>query len=108
MVDNDNIQNQVVYSLSTQDITFALACKGKETACGYSVIKTEHPKLLLFKTTYGERFAIAKKVSVFILDIFAYVNSKFVYVEKHIRAQKKLPYRDVIFQKCNFASAFST
>ena len=101
MVDNDNIQNQVVYSLSTQDITFALASKGKETACGYSLIKTEHPKLLIFETTYGESFAIAKKVSVSNLDIFAYVNSKFVYVEKHIRAQIKLLYRDVIFQKCN-------
>ena len=43
MVDNDNIQNQVVYSLSTQDITFALASTGKETL--------KHPKLLIFETT---------------------------------------------------------
>ena len=78
MIDNDNIQNQLVYSLSTQDITFSLASKEKETACAYSLIKTEHPKLLIFETTYGESFAIAKKVSVSNLEIFAYVNSKFV------------------------------
>ena len=64
-------------------------------------IKTAHPKLLIFETTYGESFAIAKTVSVSNLGIFTYVNSKFVYVEKHIRAQIKLLYRDVIFQECN-------
>jgi len=35
------------------------------------------------------------------LDIFAYVNSKFVYVEKHIRTQINYLYRDVLKQRCN-------
>jgi len=32
-------------------------------------------------------------------DIFAYVNSKFIYVEKHIRNQMTIFYHDMI-QKC--------
>ena len=48
-------------SLSTQDITFALTAKSKETVCGYVVIKTEHPKLLIYETTKAESFAYYKK-----------------------------------------------
>ena len=61
MFDNKNIKNQIVYSLSTEDINLALTSKRKEAACSYSLIKTEHPKLLIFEATYGESFAIAKK-----------------------------------------------
>jgi len=35
------------------------------------------------------------------LDIFAYVNSKFVYVEKHIRTQINYLYRDILKQRCS-------
>ena len=55
----DNIQ--IMYSLSTQDMTFALTAKSKETVRGYVVIKTEHHKLLIFETTKGESFANYKK-----------------------------------------------
>ena len=63
--------------------------------------KTEHPKLVIFETVKGDRFAIHKENFVSNLDIFAYVNSKFVYVEKHIRSQMKQLYNDVTIQKCN-------
>jgi len=33
------------------------------------------------------------------LDIFAYVNSKFIYVEKHIRDQMTALYHDILIQK---------
>jgi len=92
---------QIVYSLSTQDITFALTKMGEELLCGYTLIKTEHPKLLILETKDGESFAHKRKISVENLDIFAYVNSKFVYVEKHIRTQINYLYRDVLKQRCN-------
>jgi len=34
------------------------------------------------------------------LDMFTYVNSKFVYVERHIRNQIATLYQDIILQKC--------
>ena len=33
--------------------------------------------------------------------MFAYINSKFVYVERHIRTQIKQLYRDMLVHKCN-------
>ena len=100
LIDHDFDNKQIMYSFFTQDITFALTAKSKETVCDYVVIKTEHPKLLIFKTTKGEIFANYKKISVSNLDIFAYVNSKFVYVEKHLRSQMKQLYKDALTQEC--------
>lgn len=34
------------------------------------------------------------------LDIFSYTNSKFVYVEKHVKTQLTQLYRDIMEQKC--------
>ena len=34
------------------------------------------------------------------MDIFTYVNSKFVYVERHIRTEMTRLYRDVMLQRC--------
>ena len=57
---------------------------------------TEHPKLVIFETSKDNSFASSISIGVTNLDIFAYVNSIFVYVEKHIREQMKNLYRDVI------------
>ena len=34
------------------------------------------------------------------MDIFTYVNSKFIYVERHIRTEMTRLYRDVMLQRC--------
>ncbi|KYN19400.1 hypothetical protein ALC57_08270 [Trachymyrmex cornetzi] len=100
MVDTFFEHPQIVYSLSTQDITFALTRTGEEPVCGYTLIKTEHPKLLILETKKGESFTTKRRLSTENLDIFTYINSKFVYVEKHIRSQMNLLYRDVLKQRC--------
>ena len=89
---------QTVYSLSSQGVTFALTAEHYESVCGYQVITIEHPKLVIFETSKGTSFTTSDMLSVTNLDIFAYVNSKFVYVEKHIREQIKNLYRDVLVQ----------
>ena len=43
MLDTFYENPQIVYSLSTQNVTFALARTGEELLCGYTLIKTEHP-----------------------------------------------------------------
>lgn len=93
-------RNQTVYSLSTQEIMFALLTRGHSNVCGYTVTATEHPKLVISETTKGVTFT-SKAVSIDNLDIFDYIISKFVFVEKHIRKQMKDRYRDVILQHCN-------
>ena len=100
MIDAD-LGNKIVYSVATQGVTFALTAKGQESVCGYQLTTTEHPKLIIFETEKGNTFASATRTSVSNLDIFAYVNSKFIYVEKHLRTQMKQLYRDTLIQRCN-------
>ena len=101
MTDLNHNHVQTVYSLVTDDITFALMIKSAESVCGYTVFRTEHPKLVIFETVKGESFAGSYKLAVDNVDLFAYVNSKFVYVEKDIKTQMRNLYRDVLLQRCN-------
>lgn len=98
--DSDNSKSPVVYSLVTQDITFALTKTTEQPLCGYTLLRTEHPKLFILETQRGNTFASRGTIPVNNLDIFAYVNSKFVYVEKHIRSQMTSLYHNVLQQRC--------
>ncbi|XP_076661080.1 uncharacterized protein LOC143364870 [Halictus rubicundus] len=89
-----------LYTVSSQDAMFALTEAGKSNICGYTIIRTEHPKLFILETSWAGTFKTKTRTSVNNLDIFTYVNSKFVYVEKHLRNQLSKLYRDVIRQKC--------
>lgn len=90
----------VVYTVTSKDTTFALTKTGETEVCGYKLFKTEHPKLLILETQRGRTFKSRSRISVNNLDMFAYVNSKFVYVEKHIKLQLTRLYRDLLEQKC--------
>ena len=69
--------------------------------CGYTVLQTEHPKLVIFEIVKGKSFAEIYGLNTDFLDIFTYMNSKFVYVEKHIKTRIRNLYRDVLLQQCN-------
>lgn len=92
---------QTVYSMTEGEIIFALTSKDRTNVCGYTLIRTEHPKLIIVEIERGNPFIRKELIAVNNLDIFAYVNSKFVYVEKHIRTQMKQMYRDILIQRCN-------
>ncbi|XP_076479609.1 uncharacterized protein LOC117165189 [Bombus vancouverensis nearcticus] len=91
---------QPVYALTTQEVTFALTKTGEQPLCGYTLLSTEHPKLFLLETTRGNTFISKSKTAVENLDIFAYVNSKFIYVEKHIKRQMTTLCHDILTQRC--------
>ena len=48
-----NELSQTAYSLTTetQEIIFALTSMGKYITCGYTLIRIEHPKFIIFETT---------------------------------------------------------
>lgn len=100
MTDYQVNNTETVYSISSKQITFALMTKGVENLCGYNLITTEHPQLIVFETNPGRTFASNEK-TISNLDNFLFMNSKFLYIEKHIRTQIKNLYRDVLLQKCN-------
>ena len=92
--------SETLFSLATQDITFILAQKGQTSLCNYISIRNEHRKLFIFKTKRGQIFLQKNKPSVQSMDIFTYVNSKFIYVERHIRNEMTRLYCDVMLQSC--------
>jgi len=100
IINNTSESSQIVYSLTAQNTVFALTSVNKFTRCGYILTRTEHPKLMIFETTPGD--AIFQRTGqINNLDIFTYMNSKFVYVEKHIRTQINQLYRNILLQQCN-------
>ncbi|KYN50256.1 hypothetical protein ALC62_06924 [Cyphomyrmex costatus] len=60
----------------------------------------EFRKRNVLQTQKGRTFKTRSKIAVDNLDIFLYVNSKFVYVEKHIKKQLTQLYRNLMEQKC--------
>lgn len=97
--------HEIVYTLNSNEITFALAIKDKIMRCNREFIRTEHPKLLIAeKNSYLNKYQfdndiVSSRNSVN-LDLFTYVNSKFVYVEKHLRNQLNNLYLNLISEKC--------
>lgn len=89
-----------IYTVTTSEATFALARTSESNICGYNIIHTEHPKLFLLESQRHGTFKGKGTVSVDNLDIFTYVNSKFVYIERHMKTQITQLYRDIMAQKC--------
>ncbi|KYN07828.1 hypothetical protein ALC62_01201 [Cyphomyrmex costatus] len=99
-IHDSNTEHPVVYSLTTKDITFALSKRSEYNVCGYTLVQTEHPKLLIVETNKNNLFAKFTRISVNNLDIFTYINSKFIYVEKHLKTQMQDLYHNILDQKC--------
>lgn len=103
IVDYANDPPQITYSVISQDTVFALTKTGEYLTCGYKLLRTEHPKLVIFEDQPEVKvFQNHGRVSTF--DLFTYVNSKFVYVEKHIRYQINRLYQNILMQQCNLES----
>jgi len=60
-------------------------------------IQTKHPKLFILNTQPEHTFKSQTRISINNLDISLYVNSKFIYVERHLITQL---YRNIMNQKC--------
>ena len=99
MLDSFTDNPQIIYSFLSDDTVFALSDKGTFNLCGRTLIRTEHPRLLIFETQPGTEVFKPQSDSAN-LDIFIYMNTKIVYVERHIRAQASDLYRDILLQQC--------
>lgn len=91
---------RITYTLNAQDMVFALFRTGEYTTCGYKLIRTEHPKLVIFEDP-PEKAVFHNHGRTTSFDLFTYVNSKFVYVERHFYAQINQLYRNILLQQCN-------
>ncbi|EZA46518.1 hypothetical protein X777_00076, partial [Ooceraea biroi] len=91
----------IIYTVTTKETTFALAKTNDFNLCGYRMMQTEHPKLFILETQREKTFKAPGKIAIDNLDIFSYINSKFIYVEKHVKTQLNRLYRDIMQQKCS-------
>ena len=96
-------ENNIIYTLNTSDILFALTAKDKISFCNRLIISTEEPKLFIYEALDNKYFYnndVKKDKPIQNLNIFSYVNSKFVYVERHIKLQMKELYYNIMKSKC--------
>ena len=97
--DNTETQHPVVYSVEDNEITFALTAISDTNVCAYKMIVTEHPKLFIIESVNGT-FTNQRDLATENIDMLAYVNTKFVYVEKYLRKKLTTLYTDIIKHKC--------
>ncbi|XP_077272765.1 uncharacterized protein LOC143903177 [Temnothorax americanus] len=94
-----NERSLIMYTVNAQDTVFSLTSTSRYRTCGFLFIRTEHPKLVIVETLPEDNLAKGTG-RVANLDLFTYMNSKFVYVEKHIRGQLNQLYRNILLQQC--------
>jgi hypothetical protein len=82
------------------DTAFALKLRNPTMLCYQKVYATEHPKLFVAFRHNGDFILTRSKDKHTDVDMFAYLNSKFIYVERHIRVQIEQMYLDIIRQEC--------
>lgn len=92
--------HQTVYTIEQDDVVFALTKREEIFLCHRAIITTEHPKLFIMEHADLFPHNPFKKQKSINMDIFTYVNSKFVYVEKHVKKQLKRLYHDMLIQRC--------
>lgn len=74
-----------LYVLEAEVLSFALMDLETAHVCAFKLIKTEHPKLFILEDSDKELTEATKDKEVNNIDIFAYVNLKFVHTEARKR-----------------------
>lgn len=65
-----NLPGATIYTLTTQDITFALTLTCPHVICGYTIMGIEHPKLFIFETKRGNIFKTKTETPIDNLDLY--------------------------------------
>lgn len=95
-------KKEIIYSVDVGDTRFALDIVGEMTSCDKRVLKTGHPKLFImeyedYESLYAEGVA---DISHDPSEIFRYTDVKFMYVERLIKNQITLLYRNIMKNRC--------
>jgi len=77
--------NYPTYFVEKEKTLFALRVIKNLTICGLLMYQTEHPKLIIIESSTQDFFYRQTSISVENLDMFTYINTKFVYLENHLK-----------------------
>jgi hypothetical protein len=97
--ERDN-ENRPLYVVDSHEITFAFKDLGAINNCNYRLIRTEHPRIFIVREEDKDDFPAVHDKDVNNFDIFAYVNSKFIFTERHIKGQMNRLYHDILMKQC--------
>lgn len=89
------------YLVESDKVTFALKKVSITFACSVPAIQTEHPRLLIISEPIFIAYFKMKPISPYNMDLLAYINTKFVYIENIIQSTITSMYIDIITKQCN-------
>lgn len=89
-----------IYTLTSAETTFVLSRKRERPLCGFNLIQTEHPRLVIVETTPDNPFATKKKILSENLEIRSLILTANSYMSKDIKTQMEKLYVNVVSQKC--------
>lgn len=95
-------KSETIFTVNVRDTSFSVAITGPENSCGLNIYRTEHPKLFIVP---GKDLGLLERNNAIQtnadnLDMFLYINAKFIYVERYIRSQVQSLYFDVMLHRC--------
>lgn len=93
--------NETVYSVVKGDTVFAFQIKGEVDLCSSIGLQTEHPRLFILPFIPNRTKTFRKQLlAVKNIDLIVYINSKFIWTERHIRKELNTIYIDVLTKIC--------
>ncbi|XP_029678693.1 uncharacterized protein LOC115244838 [Formica exsecta] len=98
-----NLFYPTVFAGIMENVTFALRSTGIQIVCDRMFHTTEYSELLIYETSKKSSPARKRKTATDHIDIFMYVNEKFVYpnvILKDFALQMQLLYHDVLLYEC--------
>lgn len=96
----DNGREKITYSVTTKDKSFGLTITDAYNACAFTSYRTEHPKLIIIPKGRGRFFFSKGETDSRMLDLMAYMNNKFVYIEKVMNSRLTTLYQELSYQRC--------
>lgn len=93
--------SQIMYTIEWGERLVSLIQKGTSDLCGYKLIMTEHPELFFIESNdnISNKFNKAT-LPIANVNLFTYINTKFVYAEKNMGKQMSEMYYDILKSKC--------
>lgn len=90
---------QSVMFTSNSKTPFSLLIDSNTEVCGHKALQTEHPRLKII-ISEGIQFKFQQPTNTYNLDLFTYMNSKLVYLERHLRNQIIGMHKSIIKNQC--------
>lgn len=93
-------EEQEVYLINNVGISIALMAKRRVNVCGYAITQTELSDLFIIEAPSDNIFPKVKPIEVQDLDMFLYINAKFLLTERNTRKQIKEVYHEIRIREC--------